>query len=582
MNKKNFHLFSIEKKNSLTFALLMVMASGCLLAAIPAVQEFAITFFGKHVFHREIRDIGKWIMIITRCLLLFFTVFATIIFSNFTEFGKNIWNDVRKEFLCYAEQIKKKSSLAAIGLFLLFLYIAYFKIIDADYLFQDNVFNHYKAIGGWFEFSHFFAGFSSFAFHTSFKLIDNGVLIQFLSLAVMAATISILAFTFEGTIRLSTLLLLSPIFICPFYSQNMSYRYDCLYMTFSVFFAAVPFLFYRNTKSFVFTTFVFINLSCLSYQAGTSLYIILAIFIVMQKLLDSTSLKSKDAWCFTATALFAFASSFIYYYLVLARKFAATDYFDPQPQLSSIPKNIVDYIRLTFSTFGGTWTKCTLAASAVLSMIFCVKRAVLNKTAACIVTASAFAFSIAVSYGAYIILSFPPYTPRSFIGFGCFAAIAVYWLYRNTKSKAARVFPVLLIYGCVVFLNVYGTCLSEQKHYETFREELLLSDLNRLSTSEDVKYYKIKGLCGISENNSAAIKVYPLIQNSLMCSILAERKLDWNDYVLKKYNFECEETGIPENHGMPLLVSSYYHDIYGRDNRFYIVLKNPMNPNMQN
>ena len=100
----------------------------------------------------------------------------------------------------------------------------------------------------------------------------------------------------------------------------------------------------------------------------------------------------------------------------------------------------------------------------------------------------------------------------------------------------------------------------------------MIADLNRVC--KDGKFfYKITGTCGNTENNAVASKNFPVISYLIGGSIMTERSIDWNDYVLGKYNIIAEEIDIPSNHGMPLLVTTKFHDIYGNGNIFYIVLK---------
>lgn len=566
-------VLSIEtKKEKISFSFLAVAFLGFIFASLPPVQNTAVSFAEKAILHRELRDISKWTDIFFHLMMLCATMVFILGFLNFSECGKHVKTEMVQSLKAFMMELKKKEVITSLVINFIILYIVFFKVIDADFLFQDDVFRHYKGDRSWIEFSRYISEFSSIIFHTSIKISDCAPLLFFISLFLMVLTNAVIDYSIFKKIRLLDLIVLSLIFISPCYAQNFSYRYDCVYMVLSLLFPAIPFLFISDSKTYFVASFIATIFSCITYQAGTMLYVIMVVFIVLQKLSEKDNLRQKEIWNFAVLSIAAFASSYIFYYLLLAKKVTDAGYFDASIKVQNMLLNIITYIKVACKFHGGTWIKIFTVLSTCAFIYGAVKSSRQKKSVAVFLAFFAVIFSFAISYGPYLILSHPPFTPRSLMGFNIWVAMISLFAISEVKSKISRSIVFCLIYGCTVFMNVYGTCLAEQKKYDTFREELLIADLNRVC--KDGKFfYKITGTCGNTENNAVALKNFPVISYLIGGSIMTERSIDWNDYVLGKYNVIAEEIDIPKTHGMPLLVSTKFHDIYGKQNIFYIVLK---------
>lgn len=560
------------RKEKISAFILAAAYIGFIFSSLPPVQKAAVFLAQKAVLHRELRDTAKWTDIFFHLMMLCQTTVFTLGFLNFSVWGKQIKNQMVQSIKTFMLELKKKEVVTSLIINFIILYIVFFKVIDADFLFQDDVFRHYKGDRSWIEFSRYVSEFFSIAVHTSIKISDCAPLLFFLSIFLMVLTNAVIDYSIFKKIHLLHLLALSLIFISPCYAQNFSYRYDCVYMVLSVIFPAIPFLFMHDKKTYFTASFIGTILSCLTYQAGTMLYAIMVVFIVLHGISEKENLKQKEIWDFALLSIAAFASAYIYYYLLLAQKVSDAGYFDASIKAQNILLNMMAYAKVAVKFHGGTWIKIFTVLSACAFLYGAVKNSGQKKTTAFLLAFSALFFSFAISYGPYLILSHPPFTPRSLMGFNIWVAMISLFAISEVKSKISRAIVFCLIYGCTVFMNVYGTCLAEQKKYDTFREELLIADLNRVC--KDGKFfYKIAGTCGNTENNAVALRNFPIISYLIGGSIMTERSIDWNDYVLGKYNVIAEEIDIPKTHGMPLLVSTKFHDIYGKENIFYIVLK---------
>ena len=573
LTRRENMVLSIEtKKEKISASILAVAFLGFIIASFPQIQSSVLFFAQKAVLHRELRDISKWMDIFFHLMMLCATTVFILGFLNFSVWGKQIKKQIVQSFKAFMQELKKKETITLLVINFIVLYIVFFKVIDADFLFQDDVFRHYKGDRSWIEFSRYLSEFFSIIVHTSISISDCAPLLFFLSIFLMVLTNAVIDYSIFKKIQLHHLLALSLIFISPFYAQNFSYRYDCVYMVLSLFFPAIPFLFMHDKKAYFTASFIGTILSCITYQAGTMLYAIMVIFIVLHKISEKENLKQKEIWDFTLLSIAAFAFAYIYYYLLLAKKVSDTGYFDASIRIQNTLLNMIALAKIALKLHGGTWIKIFTVFSACAFLYGAVKNSRQKKSTAVLLAVFALFFSFAISYGPYLILSHPPFTPRSLMGFNVWVAMFSLFAISEVKSKISRAIVFCLFYGCTVFMNVYGTCLAEQKKYDTFREELLIADLNRVC--KDGKFfYKITGTCGNTENNAVALRNFPVISYLIGGSIMTERSIDWNDYVLGKYNVIAEEIDIPKTHGMPLLVSTKFHDIYGKQNIFYIVLK---------
>ena len=150
-------------------------------------------------------------------------------------------------------------------------------------------------------------------------------------------------------------------------------------------------------------------------------------------------------------------------------------------------------------------------------------------------------------------------------------------LYKNFfvsggRKKALLIPAFCLVYGCIVFQFAYGVALTEQKQYQDFRVEKLLSDLSQHAIHGEKNYVSFSGSIGLSDGVAVNDDTFPLIHQ--LISVVPSGGGIWNDDLLSSYNFNCEDEYLSENPGWPLLQTSYYHDIYGEGNHFFIVLKN--------
>jgi hypothetical protein len=193
------------------------------------------------------------------------------------------------------------------------------------------------------------------------------------------------------------------------------------------------------------------------------------------------------------------------------------------------------------------------------------------------------AFSFILSYGAYLALQEPLWSPRAFTGLGFFAASILFFnVFFPLESKKLLIFSTvvsaILVYNLLVFDLSYGNALAEQKEYQNFRTSLLIEDINRfLNPGIDKPVVYMENNTGFSPIVAGIGSTYPLIKRII--NILPGGGNEWGHLPLNQFHFaHVTEYDSPEFNRenlikLPRLVDNAYHTIYGDGRIFFIRLK---------
>ena len=297
------------------------------------------------VFNKTLRDPARWIDIIQHTLNLAIFTLLNIYFINFIPWGIKIKNEIKDSLGTTKSVVYEKKSSSAFFFSCILLFIVYFNIITSNFYYADDVFRNYGGNRSWIGFSRYISEFLSIFLHNSLKLNDMAPLTQFIAIAFAGATIVLLSISLTGKVGFANVLALSAIFIAPCFAECVSYRFDSPYMTLSLFFAAAPFLFYRCKKAFPYVSIICLTLTCMSYQAALSLYILAAIYLFAKDSLvtgDAKKSLEQPLW-----ALGAFALTLIIFKLFFMNKMQnkLDSYFSAQIVPAAFLGNAKAYIR---------------------------------------------------------------------------------------------------------------------------------------------------------------------------------------------------------------------------------------------
>ena len=555
------------------------------ICALPCFGNFAVSVAEKYL-GRALRDAPRWMEVVMHCSFIGILAVLITAFLSFVPLGKKIAIYMKNESDLFFAEFKKSRTLLVSAVVFIFYLLCFSRIISADFLYHDDIWRAAEGSRSWIGLGRYVSEFLSVFIHNNIEIQDIAPLPQIISVFIMSFTTVLLTYILNGKkIDFIPALALTPVFISPFFAQNFSYRYDCVYMVIAVLFPVIPFLFRDNIPSFVFSSIVFLILDCMSYQAGTSVYIILAIFFVASKILSGelseefSGTKIKKLMVFLAASVVSFATALVLYkiFFVNSKSFDPGFYADAQFSVASIIPNAANYIELCAKDFGGFFTKLSFAVVSVLAIIFSVKNSKCNKFIAVAVVIGAYVLGLVLSFGSYLAFKQPLYEARAFMGFNCFVAVVCFVLIKQVlffekKSRFIKcIFVPVLLYGCMVFLFTLGNCMSVQKKYQSFRMSVLMSDLDDFIVSENDFDLTFSGTIGMCEGNEIAIKNYPVIKK--LVTVLPCANSIWNDDLMKFHNIEIEENSSAVKPEWPLLRSTVYHDIYAQNNHFHVVLK---------
>lgn len=565
-----------QRGRTLSIVFLSLCFLGFVVLALPPTCNLIITFV-EQLMGRELRDPDRWIEIIQHCSTIALCVIALVFFLGLTKKGNDFSCLIKQESHPFLQFLCSRSFvIMSVGTFA-FYFLCFYKLIDSDFYYADDLWRSFDGSRSWIGFSRYVSEFLSIVLHNNVYLPDIVPLTQFISLAVYSFSTILLAWLVtEGNITVGSLLICSLLFLSPFNAQNLSYRFDSPYMALAAFFPMVPFLFKKEKKSFVFISIISLILCCMSYQSGTSIYILLAIFLATSLWLKKESYQK--IFTFVGLSVFSFALALVLFKLLFMNTINnGADSYSATVSLSVMPQNFKTYLSNTISSFGGLWIKGFVAISILVALVLGIKVSRQNKLLTAIFLIVMGFLSLFLSFGPYLIFAKPLFSPRAFTGFSMLITLVCTSLYKNFfvsgGGKKALLIPAFcLVYGCIVFQFAYGVALAEQKQYQDFRVEHLLSDLSQHSIQDEKNYVSFSGSIGLSDGIAVNSDTFPLINH--LISVVPSGGGIWNDDLLSSYNFNCEDEYLSENPGWPLLKSSYYHDIYGEGNHFFIVLKN--------
>ncbi len=555
-----------SNKKFYTAILFSLISASVALFLIPQIQNLTIAIIQK-MFHKVLRNPERWIEIIIHCGFIVISVVWTIYFLIFSKTGKEILQKISSTLDDFFKSIKENKILLCAVFASLFL--VFFKIIASNFYYADDLWRNAEGSRSWIGFSRYISEFLSIFIHNSLNLSDIAPLPQFISLAINAVTLFMLCYILnDKKIEILPLLALSVLFISPFYAENISYKFDSPYMALSVFFPVVPFLFIDDKKSFLLVSIISIILTCFSYQAGGSIYILLTIFILLKKLLKNENIGSSLEFAVYAASGFIAAMLIFKLLYMNTMSNSEDDYFSTAIKLSAFPSNLKIYASYVSSGFGGIWLKLFTLAAVAAGFIVLVKDSECKKIPAVIFVLAAFILSFVLSTGPYIIFERPLLTSRVFTGFNLMIALLLFTITKNTSGK---ILVPLTVYSCIVFQFCYGNCLTQQKEYQYFKSSMIAKDISKFAGENEQIEIKFENSIDFCDAIKVSRKNYPLI-SKLITRVPSENSI-WNENYFTNFNLKFKNNKSLNKAEMILVESNIHYNIYKNNNCFVIELK---------
>ena len=512
------------------------------------------------------------------CLILFFD------YCTLTESGRMLVHNVKQEIKDCLSEIDFRSLLKPILLLSGIYLLGILTIVRANFLYLNDLKRSVDGSGGWHGWSRYVLEFSSVFVHGDTNLTDISPVPQLLAVLILSISSVLLVYVI-GNKKITTVRLLAsiPLGLSPFFLECLAFKYDAPYMALSILACIVPFLFVARRKAFIFCSVVVLLIMCMTYQAVSGIYPVIAVILCFQ---DWNSRKKtyKEILSFLGIAALAFCFTMLLFRIFLmkpADTYASTSMYPAAHILSGTLSNIKDYVMTINHDLGLIWK-----IGIVLVLLFFITKSMhqsaQKKAVSFFVSILIIGISFVLSYGVYLVLTMPLYVPRGLIGFGVF--LAVLCIYVVSDYKKSAIVAVFALNWCLfVFAFSYGNALADQKRYAEFRLGIMLHDLSALDSNRN-KGVIIKNAIDFAPTIKNIAKHYPVIEK-LVPKLLGDDSFwDWY-YFDRHFNFNHIET---ENRTIddasdeynnidvsdsPVVLDSYYHTIQSDGKRILVILK---------
>ena len=452
-------------------------------------------------------------------------------------------------------------------------------IIRANFNYIDDLGRVYNAYRGWSNWSRYISEYFSIIVHTDRLLMDISPLPQIIAILFVALASVILIYIFSNDEKISywSIFAVVPLGLCPYFLECLSYKFDSPYMALSVLASVLPFLFLKyGNKAFFITSFIGCMVMCMTYQASSDIYVLIALFLAAKKFNEGTRYFEIVKYSFLA-----YVSSLMIFRIAFMRKlnsYVTTDTAGISDLLPTIINNIKTYFTLIYSDFNKVWLVLIALVVVIFIYVF-INSSVKNKFQSFILAIILLVCGAVLSYGGYILLKHPLFAPRGMYGIGVFLAILNVYIAVTAKINVTKTVCVLLSWCFFVFSFAYGNALAEQKRYTDFRINLLINDLNDVKP-ESVMEMQLDGNIGKAPTITNRLeKRYPIIKR-IIPSTLGGGGWVWNEYYLYHYfklpdikqHIDTKKEDF-RKYNLPLVVNSRYHDIKADDKHILVKFK---------
>ena len=583
MNKKSISVICVQ-------AFLILFFVFCLVCCLEFSRELIIALM-ERIIGRKLQEMTKWNAVIIGSMSFFAFLDAVVYFFLFIKKGREcFWRIVQKA----RDVFTSKDALKFIALIFSVLLVSYLALLMAHFDFQDDTKRIISGHKSWVGASRYISEILAVFFHANFYINDIAPLTQLIALCVLALTSFLLAFALTGgNITWLSAVAATLMGTCPYFVQNMSFKFDSPYMAMSLLFAVLPFLFIGDVFSFCTTSFICLVLVCSSYQAANSVYIVLAIFCAFKMLGEKESFRRVVRFVLLSILCYAATLAFFKLFIMIPTEATIDERntrIGANMMLSLIKINWLSYMKIVLGNFGNLWIKCF---AVLLSFLFVVGGTVFSrrgKLFGFFVSIFSLALMLGLSFGAYLAIGNTVLAARAFMGFDALVAVLAIFVAqcasRLGREKIAwRIGAAscicALAWGFCVNATVTGNVFAKQQRYTDFRLSILLGDLGAFVNKGEKSQCLVCGITGAPASTNMDWKNYRIDMGG--------DNGGWMSYVLQEWNMDVDFVSIESNTNvlernpelkekvgsLPLLLDNYYHSIYGKDNFFYVLMKNP-------
>jgi hypothetical protein len=225
-----------------------------------------------------------------------------------------IFNKIVQSELSY--YFNKRNYISVIFFYLL----AYISLFIADVYYADDHIRRYSGKIALAGAGRFVNEIVIIVWNFSRSILDSSPLFQIYAIFTLATlSLSLLAIF---KIKTGVIQLLASTFtgIFPLYYSNMLYKVDAPFMSLSILFAVIPFLFYQRPKMFYLASFLSSIITLSTYQISLSAYPIVFLFVLAGEFISDRKINIR----LTVSAMLCFAAGILVYRLTLYKLVSIT------------------------------------------------------------------------------------------------------------------------------------------------------------------------------------------------------------------------------------------------------------------
>lgn len=498
-------------------------------------------------------------------------------------------SEYKHMILILKEFFKTEKFLIKIAVVFLIYLLGIISILRANFYYVDDLSRFINVYRG------FSVGFGRSVAEEFFKILsinskawDFSPLSQIIAIGILSLSSMILVYVFNDK-KLSFMALIGSIGLglSPFFLENLSYKEESMSFALAIFLPIFPFLFLGSKRLFIFFSFICMILMLKTYQAASGIYILMLLFLAFKNYI----LGNKNYRILFYGFISYIAGGLVYKAFLMPdiplSEYSSSEIFPFKDMFNGVVLNLEKYLSFIWTGLGDSLMKYLIIVSLTLFVINSLSLKG-SKFKAFISSMAFLIIGLCISWGLYLVLQKPLLLPRTLMGFGFFISIVLIYnvsfskfmfapppikIWRKILINFNYFISVALVYNFVVFGNVYGNVLANQKEYENFRAKIALHDLSKFIEDRHKFKLELVNNVGFTPAIEVVSRHYPLIYSLVEIGLNGGWVYGYNTLwyydIAQNYPIlvKCP-TGTSK-----VLLKTAYHDIKKIDDCYQIIFK---------
>lgn len=398
-----------------------------------------------------------------------------------------------------------------ITLFLIYL-LAISAILLAGVHYADDIARTSYGYAGWSGFSRYLSEVLSRGLHADNYLSNIAPLPQIIAVGLLAITSVIMICLISGkeifqkkwTTWIWRVIAVTPLGLCPYFLECLSYQYDAPYMALSILFVMFPLIFRKKSRKLYLTMVIIGTLGmCMTYQASAGIFLVLIIFLSLKDWSEGDRKSWQESLKFLMWSGVGFSLAILLFsetLMIPNESYVSNDTIALNILFSEFGKHVSQYFNLVIIGFKSLWL-ILIGIIGFCFVLFFALRSKQNKIIATFVAIAGLILMLIAVYAPYSVLEKPLYATRAMYAIGSvIATLGIYIVSEHGWQRIAKI-PVFILAWCFfVFAFKYGNILKEQNEYHNMQVNMVISDLNELlpTLGDERKNIQINGQIGYS------------------------------------------------------------------------------------